>query len=242
MIKSEGGKVHGRSFGMPVIPKDLFLISQIFGMFPLVYTKQSHQRMRVEFSPGLFLKCLIVITFLTVSSYLVLYKDYTGYLVGRPIRMNNPTVVLTVMVDVALLNLMAVLIFCGVVSNYQSFIEMCATLEQIDRTLRLTIEHPWLRFKILAVLFHVTALYGITVVIRYHETSDIVLYVPFWTTYYIAATLLLQFNFAIDTLTRRFDAINERIEKEVMKHTFEQMLIVDLGLSKSNLNVGKFVI
>lgn len=227
---------------MSVIPNDLFLFSQIFGMFPLTYTKQTtDQKMRIEFSPGLFLKCLLVMTFLTVTSYLALYADYTGYLVGRPIRMSNSTYVLTVMVDVSLLNLMAVAILYGATGNYPAFVAMCDTLHRVDQTLRLRVLHPWLRIKMLAAFLHVTGLIVMTSVLRYTESPAILLYVPFWTTYYIAATLLLQFNFAIQTLTQRFQAINERIREEVMKQTFEHLLIVDLGLSKSNVNLGKYL-
>lgn len=225
---------------MSVVPYDLFLFSQIFGMFPLVYTEQSNQKTRVEFSAGLFLKCLLVITFLTVTSYLALYADYTSYLAGRPIRMSNSTFVLTVMADVSLLNLMAVAIFYGAARNYPAFSAMCDTLQRIDRTLRLKTHHPWLRVKMVAAFLHVTGLIVITSVLRHKESPAIWLYVPFWMTYYIAASLLLQFNFAIQTLTQRFETINGRLEEEVMKQTFEQLLVVDLGLSKPNVNIGKW--
>lgn len=240
VIKSEGEIVDDMLTAMSVIPYDLFLCSQIFGIFPLVYTKQTDERVRVEFSPALFLKCLFVIVFITLSSCLALYEDHKGYLAGRPIRMSSSTVVMTVMVDVALLNVMAVAIFYGVTSNYPAFAAMCDTLQRVDRTLGLRIQHPWLGVKMFAVFLHVTGLILITTVQRYRESPAILLYVPFWTTYYIAATLLLQFNFATQTLTRRFEAINERIEREVMKQTFEQLLSVDLGLSKSNVNIGEF--
>lgn len=225
---------------MSVIPNDLFLVCQIFGMFPLVYTKQPDPKMRIEFSWGLFLKCVFVLMFLTVFSYFALYEDYMGYLAGEPIRMNKPTIVVPVMADVTLLNLMAFTIFYGVIRNYPAFIEMCNTLQKIDHDLQLKIDYPWLTVKMFLVFAHVTSLISATSVVRFHQSSKILLYVPVWMTYYIAATLLVQFHFAIESLAKRFVVINQMIEKEVMKQTFEQLLFVDLGLSKSTVSLGEY--
>lgn len=197
---------------MSVLPKELLLFSQMFGGLSLTVSNDGPS---MKFSKVLYMKSVLVITLLTMLSIMSLWVEYDAYRSSTPLRMLHSTNVVAVSLDIVLLNLMSLAVYVSNLTRYPSFVDLCYSLDRVDRCLRLTLKSP--RIKVALLSLYITSL------IVYAETTlmSAVGWKGLWHLfdllhYYVQGALFLQFTYITDSFTSRFRVINKMMEKEVV--------------------------
>lgn len=205
---------------MHLIPKHLLVVSQNFGLFPLKYIKNPKGEESIKFSRNLFIRGIILVSFITASSLYALYVDmdayFTGHQKGIRIRGSNVTGVLA---DVLSLVTDLVVVFVSTVKKHPQFTEMYSILQTTDKDLR--IQHATFKRKTFVTYGCVTTLVSLAVG---HGLSEprYIFYVPVLCYSILQAAWFLQFIFLVETMTTRFQILNKMIENEIRKEILQQ--------------------
>lgn len=214
---------------MYIIPREIIFLSQVFGIFPMQYTKNSRGELNIEFSPTSFKWSLILIPFLSIGSYFTLFLDLAEFFNHGKSHVSSITGVVAALVSNIPANIMIVVFFITAYRNYPKYIEMSQILDKIDDNLQLKIKNPKISFKFVFTFMFISTIIGISFYKDFHKN-------PFMCSnsyarcfYYFQATLFLHFTFVVETITVRFRMINEKIKEEVLRPSLLQ-LMTDLAL------------
>lgn len=203
---------------MHVIPKYLLVVSQNFGLFPLKYVKNPKGEESIKFSRNLFIRGIILVSFITASSLYALYVDMDAYFTGQKgIRVRGN--VIGVLADVLSLVTDLVVVFVSTVKKHPQFTEMYSILQTTDKDLR--IQHATFKRKTFVTYGCVTTLVSLAVGNGLSEFRYI-FYVPVLCYSILQAAWFLQFIFLVETMTIRFQILNKMIENEIRKEILQQ--------------------
>lgn len=203
---------------MHVIPKYLLVVSQNFGLFPLKYVKNPKGEEFIKFSGNLFIRGIILVSFITASSLYALYVDMDAYFTGQKgIRVRGN--VTGVLADVLSLVTDLVVVFVSTVKKHPQFTEMYSILQTTGKDLR--IQHSTFKRKTFVTYGCVTTLVSLAVG---HGLSEprYIFYVPVLCYSILQAAWFLQFIFLVETMTTRFQILNKMIENEIRKEILQQ--------------------
>lgn len=203
---------------MHVIPKYLLVVSQNFGLFPFKYVKSPKGEESIKFSRNLFIRGIILVSFITASSLYALYVDMVAYFTGQKgIRVRGN--VRGVLADVLSLVTDLVVVFVSTVKKHPQFTEMYSILQTTDKDLR--IQHATFKRKTFVTYGCVTTLVSLAVGNGLSEFRYI-FYVPVLCYSILQAAWFLQFIFIVETMTTRFQILNKMIENEIRKEILQQ--------------------
>lgn len=203
---------------MHVIPKYLLVVSQNFGLFPLKYVKNPKGEESIKFSRNLFIRGIILVSFITASSLYALYVDMDAYFTGQKgIRVRGN--VTGVLADVLSLVTDLVVVFVSTVKKHPQFMEMYSILQTTDKDL--CIQHATFKRKTFVTYGCVTTLVSLAVGNGLSEFRYI-FYVPVLCYSILQAAWFLQFIFLVETMTTRFQILNKMIENEIRKEILQQ--------------------
>lgn len=203
---------------MHVTPKYLLVVSQNFGLFPLKYVKNPKGEESIKFSRNLFIRGIILVSFITASSLYALYVDMDAYFTGQKgIRVRGN--VTGVLADVLSLVTDLVVVFVSTVKKHPQFTEMYSILQTTDKDLR--IQHATFKRKTFLTYGCVTTLVSLAVGNGLSEFRYI-FYVPVLCYSILQAAWFLQFIFLVETMTTRFQILNKMIENEIRKEILQQ--------------------
>lgn len=204
---------------MQLIPKHLLVVSQNFGLFPLKYVKTPKGEESIAFSRNLFIRGIIIVSFITALSLYALYVDMDAYFTGQKgIRVQGS--VTGVLAGILSLVTDLVVVFVSTVKKHPHFTEMYSILQTTDKDLY-SIQHSTFKQKTLVTYVCVTTLVFIAVGHGMSEPSYI-FHVPVLCYSILQAAWFLQFTFLVETMTKRFQILNKMIENEIRKEILQQ--------------------
>lgn len=214
---------------MYTIPREIIFLSQVFGIFPMQYTKNSRGELNIEFSPNIFRWSLILIPFLSIGSYFTLFLDLAEFFNHGKSHVSSMTGVVAAVISNIPANITIVVFFATAYRNYPKYIEMSQILEKIDDNLQLKIKNPKISFKFIFTFTFVSTIIGISFYKDFHKNPFLCSNSYVRCFYYFQVTLFLHFTFVVETITARFRMINEKIKEEIVRPSLLQ-LMTDLAL------------
>lgn len=216
---------------MSFFPKEVLICGQIFGCFPLVYSKSAKGQTSLVFSWKIHAWSLFAVSVITVMSYYAVYSDYVGFTMGKPMRMKSVTNALATVLDVLPLNSLMLTVFFSNYMKSHIFIKIHDLLTQVDQTILLKKKSK--RAKVAVILCYAIFTVAFAAVSMIHDNSDFVLYIPFWLTYFIQVASFLNFTCVMEIIENSFKTLNKKIKVTIMSQHFNvHLLLNDLGLAK----------
>lgn len=205
---------------MHVIPKYLLVVSQNFGLFPLKYVKNSRGEESIVFSRNLFIRGIILVSFITASSLYALHIDMEAYFTGQKgIRLEGN--VTGVLADILSQLVDLVVVFFSTVKKHPQFTEMNNILQTTDKDLHICIQHSTFKWKTLVTYACITTLVFLPVSQGILDPRHI-FYLPLVCYGILQAAWFLQFIFLVETMTTRFQILNKMIGNEIRKEILQQ--------------------
>lgn len=223
---------------MDIFPKEVLICGQIFGCLPLVYSKSTKGRSSLVFSWKVHAWSIVVVSVLTVMSYYAIYADYIGFTSGKPIRMKNVTNALATILDVLPLNIMMLTVFFSNYKKRRIFIRIHRLLSQIDQKIHIGKQSEKVKFIVISCYSSFNLVFAAYSMIA--DNLYFSLYIPFWMTYLVQASVFLNFTCVMNIIEHSFKKLNEKIKLTVTNQHFNMnLLLKDLGLPKVE-HTGKY--
>lgn len=205
---------------MHVIPKYLIVVNQNLGIFPLKYITNADGNEFLQFSRNLFIRSILIVSFIIASALTALYFDLELYFAGqKAIHMKSNAHVLVA--DKLSLTTDMVVVFSQTVKKHSQFMGMCYNLQSTDKALRILVQHSTFKWRSLVAYACITVLVSVEVLGRMFDYRYI-LYLPVLCINIMQAAWFLQFTFLVEAITARFEKINKMIEIEIRKDILQQ--------------------
>ncbi|KAG8315921.1 hypothetical protein J6590_062010 [Homalodisca vitripennis] len=222
-------------YNMKLLPKEVFIFSQLFGGFPMEITLGSKDKKgKLRFSILVFLWSLVLIVLQTVMAVLGLYTDYGENRAGHTVRMFMLiNTILVVLVDIVSLSLLLPVVLHSCSRKHRLFLKVLDILDKVEQNLQQDLPVRKAKVKMFLVCTVIMTLIVCNGVLDFtsslstsrpnHMTS--LCYIPAQFMYFAQAALFLHFTHITESIALRFRTINAEIKEALLRNRSERIVL-----------------